>query len=58
MDGTACTGGPGSQEQTVSCENFGDLTKLNTIGQVCGECGILFEATYPLGAKKIQTIED
>jgi len=36
MDGTACTGGPGSQGQTV-----------------CGECGILFEATYPLGARKI-----
>ena len=32
MDGTACTGGPGSQEQTVSCENFGDFTKSNTIG--------------------------
>ena len=57
MDGTACTGGPGSQEQTVSCENIWRLEKI-TIGQVCGECGILFEATYPLGAKKIETIED
>jgi len=33
MDGTACEGGPGSDEQ-----------------KVCGQCGMLFDSTYPLGA--------
>lgn len=33
MDGTACVGGPGNDEQTV-----------------CGQCGVLFDVSYPLGA--------
>jgi len=33
MDGTACAGGPGNDEQ-----------------HVCGECGVLFDTSYPLGA--------
>merc|ERR1711874_199541 len=32
MDGTACSGGPGSDEQ-----------------HVCGQCGVLFDVSYPLG---------
>merc|ERR1719382_2043067 len=32
MDGTACSGGPGSDEQ-----------------HVCGQCGVLFDTSYPLG---------
>merc|ERR1711945_82063 len=35
MDGTACAGGPGSDEQ-----------------HVCGQCGVLFDTSYPLGAHK------
>jgi len=35
MDGTACQGGPGNDEQ-----------------HVCGQCGILFDVNYPLGAKE------
>jgi len=34
MDGTACVGGPGNDEQ-----------------HVCGQCGVLFDVSYPLGAK-------
>jgi len=33
MDGTACVGGPGNDEQ-----------------HVCGQCGVLFDVSYPLGA--------
>jgi len=33
MDGTACVGGPGNDEQ-----------------HVCGQCGVLFDTSYPLGA--------
>jgi len=33
MDGSACVGGPGNDEQ-----------------HVCGQCGILFDSSYPLGA--------
>merc|ERR1712123_338882 len=33
MDGTACAGGPGNDEQ-----------------HVCGQCGVLFDVSYPLGA--------
>jgi len=33
MDGSACVGGPGSDEQ-----------------HVCGQCGVLFDTNYPLGA--------
>lgn len=33
MDGVACQGGPGNDQQTV-----------------CGQCGILFDVSYPLGA--------
>jgi len=33
MDGTACSGGPGSDEQ-----------------HVCGQCGVLFDTSFPLGA--------
>merc|ERR1711890_85081 len=33
MDGTACQGGPGNDEQ-----------------HVCGQCGILFDCSFPLGA--------
>merc|ERR1711931_242510 len=33
MDGTACSGGPGSDEQ-----------------HVCGQCGVLFDVSWPLGA--------
>merc|ERR1712168_45581 len=33
MAGTACEGGPGSDEQ-----------------HVCGQCGVLFDTSYPLGA--------
>jgi len=36
MDGTACVGGPGNDEQTV-----------------CGQCGILFDVSYPLGAHQV-----
>ena len=36
MDGTACVGGPGNDEQTV-----------------CGQCGVLFDNSYPLGAYAI-----
>ena len=32
MDGTACVGGPGNDEQ-----------------HVCGQCGVLFDVSYPLG---------
>jgi len=32
MDGTACVGGPGNDEQ-----------------HVCGQCGVLFDISYPLG---------
>jgi len=32
MDGTACSGGPGSDQQ-----------------HVCGQCGVLFDTSYPLG---------
>jgi len=35
MDGTACVGGPGNDEQVV-----------------CGMCGMLLDATYPLGVHK------
>jgi len=37
MDGTACVGGPGNDEQTV-----------------CGQCGILFDVSYPLGVHSIK----
>merc|ERR1712134_6006 len=33
LDGSACEGGPGSDEQ-----------------HVCGQCGVLFDTSYPLGA--------
>merc|ERR1711887_161005 len=33
MDGTACVGGPGNDEQ-----------------HVCGQCGVLYDMSYPLGA--------
>merc|ERR1712184_144329 len=33
MDGTACVGGPGNDEQ-----------------HVCGQCGVLFDVSWPLGA--------
>merc|ERR1712154_650623 len=33
MDGSACVGGPGNDEQ-----------------HVCGQCGVLFDSSYPLGA--------
>lgn len=33
MDGTACAGGPGNDEQ-----------------HVCGQCGVLFDVSWPLGA--------
>jgi len=33
LDGTACVGGPGNDEQ-----------------HVCGQCGVLFDTSYPLGA--------
>jgi len=33
MDGTACQGGPGNDEQ-----------------HVCGQCGVLFDCSFPLGA--------
>jgi len=33
MDGTACQGGPGNDEQ-----------------HVCGQCGVLFDCSWPLGA--------
>jgi len=33
LDGSACVGGPGSEEQ-----------------HVCGQCGVLFDTSYPLGA--------
>jgi cathepsin L len=33
MDGTACQGGPGNDEQ-----------------HVCGQCGVLFDVSWPLGA--------
>lgn len=33
MDGTACVGGPGNDEQ-----------------HVCGQCGVLYDVSYPLGA--------
>merc|ERR1712227_786903 len=33
MDGSACVGGPGSDEQ-----------------HVCGQCGVLFDTSFPLGA--------
>merc|ERR1712042_96498 len=36
MDGTACVGGPGNDEQYV-----------------CGQCGVLFDVSYPLGAHAI-----
>lgn len=36
MDGTACAGGPGNDEQ-----------------HVCGQCGVLFDVSYPLGAHMI-----
>jgi len=36
MDGTACVGGPGNDEQTV-----------------CGQCGVLFDVSYPLGAHAV-----
>ncbi len=36
IDGTACVGGPGNDEQTV-----------------CGQCGVLFDNSYPLGAYAI-----
>merc|ERR1712172_340506 len=32
MDGTACVGGPGNDEQ-----------------HVCGQCGVLFDVSWPLG---------
>ena len=32
MDGTACSGGPGNDEQ-----------------HVCGQCGVLFDVSFPLG---------
>merc|ERR1719283_594995 len=35
MDGTACVGGPGNDQQVV-----------------CGMCGMLLDATYPLGVHK------
>jgi hypothetical protein len=50
MDGTACEGGPGSDSQKVKWSDF--LNFLYNF-QVCGECGILFEATYPLGASQL-----
>ena len=37
MDGTACVGGPGNDEQYV-----------------CGQCGVLFDVSYPLGAHSVQ----
>jgi len=37
MDGTACVGGPGNDEQTV-----------------CGQCGILFDVSWPLGVHMIE----
>merc|ERR1712080_736725 len=36
MDGTACVGGPGNDEQ-----------------HVCGQCGVLFDVSYPLGAHDV-----
>ena len=50
MNGTSCEGGPGSDSQKVKLSYFPQI--LYNI-QVCGECGILFEATYPLGASQI-----
>jgi len=37
MDGTACVGGPGTDEQYV-----------------CGQCGVLFDVSFPLGTHVIQ----
>merc|ERR1712080_743470 len=37
MDGTACEGGPGNDEQ-----------------HVCGQCGVLFDCSWPLGAHEFQ----
>merc|ERR1712184_11650 len=36
MDGTACVGGPGNDEQ-----------------HVCGQCGVLFDVSWPLGATRV-----
>lgn len=36
MDGTACVGGPGNDEQ-----------------HVCGQCGVLYDNSFPLGAYAI-----
>jgi cathepsin L len=37
MDGTACVGGPGNDQQTV-----------------CGQCGMLLDVSYPIGAHLVK----
>ena len=65
MDGTACVGGPGTDEQhVIDCDHDGDdgddhlddhlddndhLLNGDNM-QVCGMCGILYDSSYPIGA--------
>ena len=64
MDGTACVGGPGTDEQHViimmtimilimmisRMMMIFLMTDDDEDIQVCGMCGILYDSSYPIGA--------
>ena len=54
LDGTGCVNGPGSDVRTTGFLWLVLQYDMFQVQHVCGQCGVLFDTSYPLGAKLVQ----